>query len=639
MKRLRPYLLLLCASLLAGCANIGSPDGGPYDETPPSVVGTTPRQNATGVHSQRISLLFDELIRLTNASEKVVISPPQLEQPDIRTSGRRINIQLKDSLRAGTTYTIDFGNAIEDNTEGNPMGQYAFVFSTGEKIDSMEVAGKVLEAKNLEPVKGILVGLHSDLSDSAFCKKPLERVARTDGSGRFTIKGVAPGKYRVYALDDADGDYAFTQKSEKIAFLKDVIVPSSTPATRNDTAWADSTHIDSIALVHYTRYLPDDLVLRAFDEENATRHLLKTERNEGTHFTLYFTAPSSERPRVHGLNFNADGAFLVDASAGNDTLTYWLRSPELVRQDTLEMALTYLESDDSTGVMTERTDTLEMVARTPYSRVEKDLQDEIEKWEKQKERAEKRNRPFNLPRPLRRVKMRYPAVSSLSPSENISFTFDQPLGHIDTTRIHLQLRIDSTYHDRPYILRRDSISLLRYTLYGEWRPGQSYRLQIDTGAVHSIYGRPNAKLELTFAIPGTESYASFFVNLSNIDGGDAYVQLLSASDKVVRQAKAVNGHADFFFLKAGSYYMRVFVDQNGNGQWDTGLYATGLQPEPVYYYPAEIKLKANWDIEQDWNVRDLPLTGQKPMKITKQKPDKERTIQNRNAERERKKKK
>ena len=155
------------------CANPGRPDGGPYDETPPKIVGTTPAEYSVNNVQQRITLMFDEYIRLNNAAEKVVISPPQLEQPEIRASGRKILIELRDSLRANTTYTIDFSDAIEDNNEGNPMESYAFVFSTGENIDTMEVSGKVLDASNLEPVKGILVGLHSNLEDSAFTTTPL----------------------------------------------------------------------------------------------------------------------------------------------------------------------------------------------------------------------------------------------------------------------------------------------------------------------------------------------------------------------------------------------------------------------------------------------------------------------------------
>lgn len=627
------------AVLAGACANIGSPDGGPYDETPPHIVATSPREGAVNSRARRITLLFNENIQVSNATEKLVISPPQIEQAEIKSSGRRISISLKDSLKPSTTYTLDFGDAIIDNTEGNPMGQYAFVFSTGDRIDTLQMSGTVLEAKNLEPVKGILVGVHSDLSDSAFLSRPLDRVARTDGSGRFTIKGIAPGRYRVYALEDADGDFRFSQKSEKIAFDHTIQVPSCGPATRQDTSWVDSTHYDTIVQVVYTRFVPDDIILRAFDETYNLRHLLKAERKEATHFTLYFTGTSPHPPVIRGLNFDADSAFVVNSTQGNDTVTYWLARPELVRQDTLELSVTYDDSNDSTYLTSERTDTLELVARTPYSRVEKQEQDDLEKWQKQRDRALKRGTRFSTPRPRTWLKMRYSAARSISPAENFTLSVGEPLARIDTARIRLLLQIDSTYHPRPYLFLPGENDRLRYTLYGEWRPGQHYKLQIDTAALASIYGHVNAPLNLEFDVPAAESYASLFVNVQGADSGHVIVQLLSNGDRVLREAGVAEGHADFFFLRPGTYYLRCFVDQNGNGLWDTGLYSANRQPEPLYYYPAPVVLKANWDVEQDWNVQALPLNRQKPERITKQKPDRERTIQHRNAERERKKNK
>ena len=130
----------------------------------------------------------------------------------------------------------------------------------------MQVAGNVLNAEDLEPVKGILVGLHSNLSDSAFTTLPFDRVARTDGNGHFSIKGVAPGKYRIYALKDMDGDFKYV-RGEMFAFNREDIVPSSFPDIRHDTLWADTVRIDTIKSVRYTHFLPDDVLLLAFTEK------------------------------------------------------------------------------------------------------------------------------------------------------------------------------------------------------------------------------------------------------------------------------------------------------------------------------------------------------------------------------------
>ena len=137
-----------CWLLTIGCARMGSPDGGWYDDTPPRVIAATPADKATNVKAKKINIYFDEFIKLEDAQNKVIVSPPQLESPDIRAAGTRIVVELKDSLKENTTYTVDFSDAISDNNEGNPMGKYTYSFSTGERIDTFEVSGYVINAQN-----------------------------------------------------------------------------------------------------------------------------------------------------------------------------------------------------------------------------------------------------------------------------------------------------------------------------------------------------------------------------------------------------------------------------------------------------------------------------------------------------------
>jgi uncharacterized protein (DUF2141 family) len=228
--------------------------------------------------------------------------------------------------------------------------------------------------------------------------------------------------------------------------------------------------------------------------------------------------------------------------------------------------------------------------------------------------------------------MRYAARNSLAPDENITISVNEPLTAVDTSRIHLMLGVDSLWEEKPFIVARDSANLLAYTIYGEWRNGQKYRLLVDSAAFTSIYGNNNIRMELNFEVPAVERFAALFVTLRNYDNGQAYVQLLRG-DKPFRTVKADGDHADFFYITPGKYYLRMFVDQNGNGTWDTGLFGERRQPEPVYYYPQEIELRASWDTEQDWDVRSTPLVSQKPAAITKQKAEKKREIVRRNAER------
>lgn len=632
MKQLL-YLVFLFL-LATACANPGSgPDGGPYDEELPYVVSTTPASGDSGVKGRRVTLQFNEFIKLENASEKVTVSPPQIEMPDILTSGKRITVTLNDSLRPNTTYTIDFSDAIEDNNEGNPMGNYTFFFSTGRTVDTLEVGGHVLAAEDLEPIKGILVGLHSDTTDSAFRTRPFDRVARTDGSGRFSIKGVAPGRYRIYALNDGDGDFRFTQKSEMIAFGRESISPSFFQDTRYDTLWRDTVHYDTIVARPFTHFTPDDVVLRAFKEVNPVRHLLKTEYPVPEQFTIFFTAPSTHVPEVRGLNFDAS-KLLPRISSGNDTLTFWVADTLLVRQDTLTLALTYEESNDSTLELSLRTDTLELSPKLTWAKRDKQRQEEWEEWEKNREKALKNDRPFNEEPPTVWIKLTPRIERPLAPDQNPVLVIDEPLARFDTSGVHLRLIVDSTETEAPYLLEPLPGRDFSFRLMGEWRPGQQYVIVVDSAAMTSVFGHRNRRVEQKFNIAKDDEFGSFFVNVQGLDGDTtAIVELLDGRGKVVRRCRAPQGRADFFYLKPGDYYLRLLLDRDGDGMWTTGEFETGLPPEEVYYNPVKFNVRARWDIEQDWNFRTLPLTEQKPAELIKQKADPKKTVKNRNAER------
>lgn len=632
-RLLTAALLLTLATAICGCANPGSgPDGGPYDETPPYIVGMSPAIGQRNAKAHRVNILFSELIKVDNAAEKVIVSPPQIETPEIKTSGRRISISLLDTLRPNTTYTIDFSDAIQDATEGNPLGMFTYYFSTGERLDTMEVGGTVLAAENLEPVKGILVGLHADTADTAFTTRPFDRVARTDSRGRFSVKGVAPGTYRVYALKDMDGDFK-RSRGEMIAMLRQPVTPASYPDVRYDTVWRDSVYYDSIRTIHYTHYTPDDLVLLAFTEKATDRHFLKTQRDVPEWFRVYFTAPSAQRPVVRGLNFDADSLLLTQASPGNDTITYWLRNLNIPAIDTLRMTYTYDAYDDSLRTNILHTDTLELTPRQTMARRLKQQADEAEKWQKQLERRHKKGDFSNETPPQKFLAMQPRGGGALSPLQNPVINFEEPLTRIDTAAFHLRLRVDTNFVDAPLELDIAPPPIMSITVRGNWRYGQRYELTVDSAAVTGLYGLVNRAAKTDFGIGSEDSFGSLFLTLPGADT-TATVQLLSSDTKVERQVRSRGGRADFFYVKPGTYYLRLFYDRNGNGVWDTGDYDARREPEEVFYFPTKIDVRANWDINQTWRVDELPLTRQKPEELIKQKADeKKQTARSRNAER------
>ena len=628
--------------MLSACARMGNPDGGWFDEQPPRVVGSMPKEQSIGIGNKKITIFFDEYIKLDNPSEKVVISPPQLEQADIRTHGKRITVELKDSLKPNTTYTVDFSDAISDNNEGNPMGNYTFTFSTGDHIDTLEVGGTVLEAENLEPIKGILVGLYDigdgssefSATDTLLRSAPMQRVSRTDSRGRFHVKGVAPGRYRVFALQDVDANYVWNAKSEKVAFLHTVVVPTSKPDVRQDTLWRDSLHIADIVQTGYTHFLPDDLVLRAFTEKQTDRYYIKSERTEANNFKIYFSYGHEKLPQIKPLDFDSTSTIIVEPTVNQDTITYWLADTALVNRDTLTVEMNYF-ANDTTGVLREHTDTLTLLSKQPYSRRLKQQQEAFEKWQKQQERRRKRGQPVQESMPAPDLKMEYMVPSGLDPDHNLAFKSPTPLVKADTAAIHLYQKIDTLWYRAHYLFGEKPGYPRNYQLISEWQPGSEYSLEIDSAAFVDIYGTASRAYKQGFKVRSTDEYATVVITLSGMNGKNVVVELLSQSDKPVKKTAAEGGVATFYYVKPGTYYMRMFVDENNNGLWDTGSYTELRQPEPCYYYPGKLECRAKWDLRQTWDPTAKPLDRQKPSEILQQKGEQQRKIRQRNADRAR----
>ena len=621
MKRLIRKVLAVVTVIAAlySCASIGRPDGGPLDETPPRFIGSTPAAGALNNTKTKVSLSFDEFIKLEKANEKVVISPPQVQQPEIKASGKKISVNLLDSLKPNTTYTIDFSDAIVDNNEGNPLGNFAFTFSTGSAIDTMEVSGTLLEASNLEPVKGMLVGMHSNLSDTAFTKLPFDRVARTDSRGHFTIRGVAPGKYRIFGLMDADQNFAFSQKSEALAFNDSLVIPRWEERIRQDTTWVDSLTIDTVVERKYTYYLPDNVILRSFKEDLFSQYLVKNERLTPEKFTLYFAAKADTLPVLKGLNFDERDAFIIEKNLTNDTIHYWVKDSLLYKQDTLSLSLNYLYTD-TLNQLVPRTDTLNLVAKTVKKAV-----DEPKKKKKKKGEEEE-------PEPTKFLHVSTYIPSTMDVYDYISLSFDEPIVSFDSAAIHLKQKVDTLWEDIPFVFEQDSLQLRKYNLYYDWEPAREYEFSVDSTAFHGIYGLFTDKIKQNIKVRSLEEYGAIYFNVSGCDS-IAFVELLDTQDKVVRKVPVVNGQADFYFLNPGKYCARLINDTNGNGVWDSGEYETKRQPEMVYYYPQILEPKANWEVEQTWDVKALPLDKQKPDELKKQKPDEDKKKKDRNNNR------
>lgn len=601
---------MLLLTVIYSCANIGSPNGGPYDETPPKFVSSTPVPNQINYTGKKIEILFDELIQIEKPSENVIITPPQMELPVIRSAGKKAVIELKDTLKPNTTYTIDFTNSISDNNEKNVFENFSFAFSTGDIIDTLEVSGVLLNAENLEPMPGITIGLHNNLEDSAFVKLPFVRTSRTNDKGQFTIRNITPGTYHIFALNDVNRDYKFDQPGEDIAFLDSVIVPSFELTTRQDTTWKDSLTIDTIRTVGYTRFFPDNIELRLFKEKFERQYMVKPERPDEKYFTLRFNTKLDTVPVPVPINFTPEDStwYFVQQTEGGTAVNYWLADSTVWKQDTLQVQVSYPKSD-SLNILRPQTDTVQLVLRRrPAEKKKKKKKDE--------------------PDPIVFLGMQVDAPSSMDLFDTISVTFNEPVLDINKEMFFLDQKIDTVWNTVDFDFFPDSTNSLNYFIRRSWKYGEEYRIEVDSAAIHSLYGKWNDFFTGEFKIKKEDEYGYLYLNINGVDT-TAFVELLSSGDAPVRKAKVKDGGVLFMDLKPDKYYARIVIDTNGNGVWDTGNYIEKRQPEEVYYSPKMYEIMQNWQVEETWNVNSTPLAKQKPLEITKNKP-KEATKKKRN---------
>lgn len=620
---------ILAFAALSGCAAVGNPDGGPFDETPPRITGSHPDNGATGVKTKKVTIDFNEFIKLENASEKVVISPPQTEHPEIKVTGKKIHVELFDSLKPNTTYSIDFADGIVDNNEGNPLGDYCFRFSTGDAIDTLEVSGYVLNAYDLEPVKGMTVGLHSDLSDSAFMTKPFERVSRTDASGHFTIRGIAPGSYRIYAVNDMDQTFSYSQRSEKIAWLDSIIVPTSEIRYRVDTIFTDEGKVDTTITVPFVQYLPNNITMLAFTPTPVQQYMTGAERKKHEKFTLRFALPLDSMPQIKGLNFDESDSYILEHTERYDTLTFWMKDTAVYYQDTLSFSITYLATDTA-GMLSPRTDTLRLVPERSRERILKDqarrAEEEQKELEKQIRRLERNGDSLGIAK-LLQPKVKYldcklTSGGSMSLYQDVTLTFSEPVTFLSDTALHLYQQKDTIWKPIPFEMEQDPIDILKYYIYGEWKPEETFKITLDSASVQGLYGLYNDYEESTLKFNALNKYSTLTVNVANPKPGYT-VRLHGNGGKVVRSEKLENGSVDFFLLQPATYYISMFDDANDNGKWDTGEYEEKRHAESVWYIQRGMTLKQDWTHETDkWYVDQTPLTEQKPESLSKQKTEK-----------------
>lgn len=203
------------------CASVQQPMGGPKDSIPPKILKETPVNLTRNFKSKEVIIEFDEFVKLQNEFKEISVTPDMDKIPTYKIKKKSLVITLPDTLEEKTTYTINFGKAIGDYNEGNPLLNYSYVFATGDQIDSLNVSGNVTNALTLDTEKEVTVILIPTRQDSIFGKRKANIFTLTDSSGNFKINNLKEDTYRIYALKEKNNDRIFNGTDEEIAFLTD----------------------------------------------------------------------------------------------------------------------------------------------------------------------------------------------------------------------------------------------------------------------------------------------------------------------------------------------------------------------------------------------------------------------------------
>lgn len=611
------YIIILLLGLLSSCANLGGgPQGGPRDTIPPKVEKESPLNGTLNFDAKRIEIHFDEYIQLGDIQKNVLISPPQQKAPEIKAIGKTLSVVFADPLIDSTTYTLDFGSAICDYNEKTPLNGYIYSFSTGDVIDSLAISGRVYNSANLDPVAGVLVGIHINPADSALTTTPFIRITRTDEDGYFTIHNMRGGSYRLFALDDISRDYLY-QPGEALAYADSLITPYVERREVADTTWRDTLgidpqtkdtlftrQIDSISLVTKTFYLPDSLVLWYFAEEKQRHYFKGVYREEPHAFSLIFSAPQDSIPSILPLSpsqrdsMASDSAWvnwmdytLVQSNTSHDTLTFWLTDSLAIGQDSIYLEMTYLVSDSLYQLVPQR-DTILAVYRRPRMS------------EKAWENLQRQKRE-------RKLELKSNASGKFEIYDTLHISSAYPLDSIKKEHIHLVHRVDSITTPVSFELQIVDSLKQRIQLVATLQPSESYHLTLDSAACYDIYGKCNDSTAFPIRLKSLDEYSSLLVKLTHFDER-ARIQLLNDKDQVLQELPALETGTYFDHLAPTTYYLRLYLDLNADQRWTSGDWIAHRQPEPIYYFPSKLKLRANWDFEENFDHLAIPQAQSKP---------------------------
>ena len=539
MKKLVAASLLLVGIFsINSCARQGTPSGGPKDEIPPKLVKAFPDTLAVNVDPKlkEIQILFDEYIQLKEYSKNVVISPPFEKSPvvtPISMAEKAITIKLKEDLQPNTTYSINFGDAIQDYNENNKLSDFNYVFSTGSYIDSLNVKGRVFPGSEFELPKKVLVGLYQfneNFNDSVYLKQKPYYITRVNEKGEYDLKYLKNGQYKLVAFEDKVENTKIDLGKERIAFHSDVL-------NLNENKQID---------------------LKLFDQKPSYRAVEGKQKGYG--FVVIKTEGAKEKVNIQPVGRTFSTA-LVDVHPKKDSANFWFNPAKeefKSKSERLKFAVQHQDKTDTISVL--------------YSA------------------------------PVNEYKSEYKSIneSKLAPDQDFKIAGLAPIKSINKSLINV-------FRDSvqiPFDAVVDSIDkqIIRFKFKKEL--GEKFEINAYPNAIMDHFDMPNDTLIYQIKTGTREDYGHLKVSIQNLKEMPIFLQLIKKNQKfdVIEEKTGLDRVFHFPNLNPGDYYLRLFVDENKNGIWDSGDILKGIQPEPVYIYPSKIVIRAMWDSDETWII-------------------------------------
>ncbi len=562
---MRPGLiwLVLVWLILSGCANIVAPGGGPRDLAPPLVLDIQPPDKQTMFRAREVVVTFDEFIEVKDLNNELFVSPPMSRLPETRLKGKRLLIQIPDSLADSTTYTLSFGKAIRDITEANILEDFSYTFSTGPVRDSLMIKGQVVDAYTLEGQGGVLVSLYKDLSDTAFTGRPPDHIARTNAQGDFVLRNLGLHDFRLYALKDMNSNFYYDQPNESIAFLSQTIRPEHLPPAVSDTQQPDQ---DTLTVLGDSTL--QSVRLHMFTDRDTSQTFLKAWLVKQGHVSVTYRNPIDSLLVAPLLESGDEPIYLITYSALRDTIHLWLNA---AGQDSL-FAIAELP-----GI---RKDTLQVSLRPrPTGRGPRKEGDEKEGFS-----------VVSVTRPM------------ADPGLSMVLASPYPVSRIIAERF-IWIHGEDTL--QPTVIMHEGQPL--QVLVGEpLLPGEKYSLTLLDSALYDMRDLASKGVTFSYTVAGEDDYGQLSLTFSNMPASPWFIELLDGEGRVIRRLEHDNRDVlNIAMLRPGKYTFRAVLDHNHNGRWDPGFFKVGVQPEEVIYFPQPVDVRAKWERAEKWDLKPL----------------------------------